>query len=341
MQIGMIRLMVTVSPRPMHRQSRCGPNGPAGASVPPFLAGQTDRPLGMTPLPSPSLQAAQQLRFSEQAATVVLLHRRGGKLRRRPLVRLGADAGRQQGIDFTAPRGRVRMTDADQCARCRASPTRRAACSFAANDADDLARALPRDDHSRAPSPPGPTLRDGQHHAPRHRGFWLRTDQQAPDRPLRRAATPGGTAPQGLAREQGDPTGDGHGGVLLRLLHRLYPAATRAGGHRPFALHGHARRCRRAPAPMPSTSVIGARLRLTAMAHSGLPMPPNGGATCPSPPTAPARGRAHFVVHPVNRTARSTLRSTMAGSTASTWRCHPATTSSAAASRGPSRARDW
>ena len=133
------------------------PTGPAGASVPAILgaAGRIS-PLGMTPLTDSVLQAAQHLRFSEQAATVVLLTD--------GVETCGGDPcalGRMlesQGIDFTAHVVGFDMTDADQrTVACLAHET--GGLFLAANDADDLARAL-RETIIAAPQPdPGPTLR--------------------------------------------------------------------------------------------------------------------------------------------------------------------------------------
>ncbi|PWK62935.1 vWA domain-containing protein [Roseicyclus mahoneyensis] len=266
------------------------PTGPAGASVPAILgaAGRIS-PLGMTPLTESVLQAAQQLRFSEQAATVVLLTD--------GVETCGGDPcalGRMlesQGIDFTAHVVGFDMTDAEQrTVACLADET--GGLFIAANDADDLARAL-RETIISAPLPdPGPilrpvslTLRDTAGGAPINgRQIDLFVEPQ----------TPGGTAPEGLRVTQDQPvTATG------QFLPGLYTAYIRraTAGSTPVSLQVTLE-VPEGTGPHAIDLVIGARLRLTAMAHAGLPMPPGGG-NLPFAAYGSSAGRAHFVVHPV------------------------------------------
>ena len=218
------------------------PNGPRGRQRARHSGrGRPDQPAGH--------DAADRVRPAGGAAAPFFrtgghgraAHRRGGKLRRRPLC-ARADAG-TTGHRLHRPRGRVRH---DRCGPAhgvvprrrdgRPVPLRRTMPTTSARALRETIIAAPQPD-------PGPTLRNGQHHAPRHRGWCA--DQRAPDRPLRRAANPRRHRAARAARDAG-PTGDGHGGVPARPLHRLYPPRHRrrharrpsghargAGGHRP------------------------------------------------------------------------------------------------------------
>jgi len=114
--------------------------GPANATVPAILdAARRIAPRGMTPLTDTVLRAVQSLQFSEQAATVVLLTDGVETCEGDPCA-LGRMLA-QQGIDFTAHVVGFDMTDAEQrTVACLAEET--GGILIAANDADDLARAL-------------------------------------------------------------------------------------------------------------------------------------------------------------------------------------------------------
>lgn len=268
------------------------PNGPAGITVPAILdSAQRLNPLGMTPLSDAVMQAAQLLRSSEQAATVVLLTD--------GVETCGGDPcalGRMlesQGVDFTAHVVGFDMTDAEQrTVSCLATET--GGLFLAANDAEDLARAL-RETIIAAPVPapdPGPvlrqvniTLRDTAGGDPINgRQIQLFVEPQ----------TPGGTAPEGLRVTQDQPvtaTGDFLPGLYTAYIRR----ATQ--GDTPVSLQVTLE-VPEGTGPLAIDLVIGARLRLTALAHAGLPMPPNGG-NLPFAAYGSSAGRAFFVVHPV------------------------------------------
>jgi Mg-chelatase subunit ChlD len=112
------------------------PIGPANSTVPAILeaAGRIS-PRGMTPLTDAVMDAAQRLRFSEQAATVVLLTDGVETCEGDPCA-LGRML-EQQGIDFTAHVVGFDMTDAEQrTVACLAEET--GGMFLAANDAGVL-----------------------------------------------------------------------------------------------------------------------------------------------------------------------------------------------------------
>jgi len=268
------------------------PSGPAVSSVPAILgaAGRIS-PLGMTPLSDAVMQAAGELRFAEQAATVVLLTD--------GVESCGGDPcalGRmleQQGIDFTAHVIGFDMSDAEQqSVACLATET--GGLFLAASDADDLARAL-RETILTPPAPPpevGPVARQVT--------ITLRDSAGGPSINGREVALTiepeggQGTLPTAFQVVMDQPVT-----AVGQFLPGRYTAVIRrdTGVTVPVSLS--------VPIVVPEGTgphdveiILGARLRLTALAHAGLPMP-EGGGNLPFAAYGSSSGRAFFAIHPV------------------------------------------
>ncbi|MFN4160267.1 MAG: vWA domain-containing protein [Gemmobacter sp.] len=295
-----------------HRQrGQCGdietlvPIGPAGQTVPGIIdRAYAIKPRGMTPLVDSVMAAAQTLAFREQAATVVLLTD--------GIETCGGDPcalGRMlaaQGIDFTAHVVGFDMTDAEQRqVSCLASET--GGLFLAAGDADDLGAALRNtilagnDGPALAyvpPPPPEPAAVVG----PREVQFFLR-DVAGGEVLTGRALNAvnflpldeDGAVPDAVALRLGDRpwTLDG-----TFLPGRYEIQITRAGNRGTTIRTALAFEVPEGLGAHYVDLVIAARLRLTALAHSGLPMPPKSG-NLPFATYGSASGRADFRIHPI------------------------------------------
>jgi hypothetical protein len=268
------------------------PGGPAMATVPEILdRAEGLAPLGMTPLTEAVTLAAQRLQFTEQAATVVLLTD--------GVENCGGDPcalGRMleaQGIDFTAHVVGFDMTDDEQrTVACLADET--GGLFIAANAADDLARALrdtiiaepvPEPDPAPQARPVNIILRDTFGGAPingRQIVLFVEPEDAA------------GVAPLDLRATMDQPVT-----AVGQFLPGRYTAFIRrdTGGDRPVSLQT-AIEVPEGSGPHDIDIVIGARLRLTALAHADLPLPAGYG-NLPFAAYGSDAGRAHFVVHPI------------------------------------------
>lgn len=270
------------------------PIGPADSTVPAILdAAGRITPRGMTPLTDAVMDAAQRLRFSEQAATVVLLTDGVETCEGDPCA-LGRML-EEQGIDFTAHVVGFDMTDAEQrTVSCLAEET--GGLFLAANDADDLALALrqtiiAQPDPAPEPEPEPMTrqvnliLRDTLGGDPINgRQIDLFVEPQAED----------GLAPEGLRVTMDQPVT-----AVGQFLPGLYTAYIRraTSGNTPVSIKVTLD-VPEGSGPVDIDLVIGARLRLSALAYAGLPMP-SGSSSLPFAAYGSDAGRAHFVVHPV------------------------------------------
>ncbi|WP_322890470.1 MULTISPECIES: vWA domain-containing protein [unclassified Yoonia] len=262
------------------------------------------RPKGMTPIVDSVMAAAQEMAFTEQTATVVLLTD--------GIETCGGDPcalGRMlaaEGIDFTAHVVGFDMTDAEQRqVACLATET--GGVFVAADDAQGLGQAL-RDTILRdtagpavVVTPPPPPAPEPQATA-RMVEFYIRDAvgaavlQANAFRDIRFAALDeGGAVPAAVALRLGDKPWTLDGAFLpgryeiqldridsrnnLIRVALIFEVPEGTGSHQ-------------------VDLVIAARLRLTAMAHAGLPMPAGTG-NLPSATYGSASGRAVFRIHPI------------------------------------------
>jgi hypothetical protein len=288
-----------------HRQrGQCGdiemlvPMGPAMSTVPQIVdRANAINPRGMTPIVDSVMQAAQALRFSEQAATVVLLTDGIETCEGDPCA-LGRMLA-AEGIDFTAHVVGFDMTDAEQrTVACLADET--GGLFVAANDAESLGRAL-RETILAVPDPvPAPEPQPVA--GPRMVEFYLRD-------------TVGGEVLTGRVLEGVNflpYQTDAPGPVDISLS--ANPGSwTLAGTFLPgrYEIQVLRRTSDRQPLravldfEVPPGEgvhrvdlVIAARLRLTALAHAGLPMP-EGSRNLPFATYGSSAGRAGFAIHPI------------------------------------------
>lgn len=295
-----------------HRQrGQCGdietlvPMGPAGQTIPRIIdRAYAVKPRGMTPIVDSVLAAAQQLSYREQAATVVLLTD--------GIETCGGDPcalGRMleaQGIDFTAHVVGFDMTDAQQRqVACLATAT--GGLFLAARDADGLGRAL-RDTILTAsagpavPFVPPPVPQPDPVIGPRSVEIYLRDTaggEVLTGRALQAVTfvplDEDGTAPDAVALRLGDRPWTLDGGFLPG---RYEIQITRAGNRGTQIRTALAFEVPEGQGPHQVDLVIAARLRLTALAHTGLPMPDRLG-NLPFATYGSDSGRAQFRIHPV------------------------------------------
>lgn len=270
------------------------PVGPADTTVPAILdAARRITPRGMTPLTDSVLQAAQSLQYSEQAATVILLTDGVETCEGDPCA-LGRMLA-QQGIDFTAHVVGFDMTDAEQrTVACLAEET--GGLFLAANDAEDLARALRQTIIANDPPPvPEPKnvmrqvnliVRDTAGAAPVN-GRQIDLFIEPLDEP--------GVQPDGLRVTMDNPVtavGNFTPGQYMAMIRRDNGSnSAPLSVQLPFTVPA-------GPGALDIDLVLAARLRVLGYAHANLPMP-DGSGNLPFAAYGSDAGRAHFIMHPV------------------------------------------